>query len=103
MERPGTSRACARRGRSRGAKPSCLSQNDELVLLQRYATETQVDILQGALLSAGIFARSGTNRGIGIDSSSQHPPSPITAFIKSHPRNFDVRTENYIHHCSEVL
>jgi hypothetical protein len=30
-------------------------QNDELVLLQ-YATETQVEILQGALLSADIFA-----------------------------------------------
>jgi len=33
-----------------------LPQNDELVLLQKDATETQVDILQGALLSAGIFA-----------------------------------------------
>ena len=33
-----------------------LPQNDELVLLQRYATETQVDIVQGALLSADIFA-----------------------------------------------
>lgn len=33
-----------------------LPQNDELVLLQTYATETQVDIPQGALLSAGIFA-----------------------------------------------
>ena len=33
-----------------------LPQNDELVLLQKYATESQVDILQGALLSAGIFA-----------------------------------------------
>src|SRR5882762_9124796 len=33
-----------------------LPQNDQLVLLQKYATETQVDILQGALLSAGIFA-----------------------------------------------
>ena len=33
-----------------------LPQNDELVLLQKYATETKVDILQGALLSAGIFA-----------------------------------------------
>jgi hypothetical protein len=33
-----------------------LPQNDELVLLQKYATETQVDIPQGALLSAGIFA-----------------------------------------------
>jgi len=33
-----------------------LPQNDELVLLQKYATETQVDILQGALLSADIFA-----------------------------------------------
>ena len=32
-----------------------LPQNDELVLLQ-YATEIQVEILQGALLSAGIFA-----------------------------------------------
>jgi hypothetical protein len=32
------------------------SQNDELVLLEKYATETQVDIPQGALLSAGIFA-----------------------------------------------
>ena len=28
-----------------------LPQNDELVLLQKYARETQVDILQGALLS----------------------------------------------------
>src|SRR5215469_8986589 len=33
-----------------------LPQNDELVLLQKYATETQVDIQQGALLSAGVFA-----------------------------------------------
>ena len=33
-----------------------LPHNDELVLLQKYATETQVDILQGALLSASIFA-----------------------------------------------
>lgn len=33
-----------------------LPQNDELVLLQKYIRETQVDILQGALLSAGIFA-----------------------------------------------
>ena len=33
-----------------------LPQNDQLVLLQKYATETQVDILQGALFSAGIFA-----------------------------------------------
>jgi hypothetical protein len=33
-----------------------LPQNDELVLLQKYATETKADILQGALLSAGIFA-----------------------------------------------
>lgn len=33
-----------------------LPQNDELVLLQKYATETQVDIMQGAVLSAGIFA-----------------------------------------------
>jgi len=32
-----------------------LPQNDGLVLLQR-ATEIQVEILQGALLSAGIFA-----------------------------------------------
>ena len=32
-----------------------LPQNDELVLLQR-ATEIQVEILQGALLYAGIFA-----------------------------------------------
>jgi hypothetical protein len=32
-----------------------LPQNDELELLQR-ATEIQVEILQGALLSAGIFA-----------------------------------------------
>jgi len=32
-----------------------LPQNDELVLLQN-ATEIQVEILQGALLSAGIFA-----------------------------------------------
>jgi hypothetical protein len=33
-----------------------LPQNDELALLQKCATETQVDILQGALLSADIFA-----------------------------------------------
>jgi Putative prokaryotic signal transducing protein len=33
-----------------------LPQNDELVLLQKSAAETKVDILQGALLSAGIFA-----------------------------------------------
>lgn len=33
-----------------------LPQSSELVLLQRYVTETQVDIPQGALLSAGIFA-----------------------------------------------
>jgi hypothetical protein len=32
-----------------------LPQNDELVLLQKYAMQTQVDIAQGALLSAGIF------------------------------------------------
>jgi hypothetical protein len=32
-----------------------LPQNDELVVLQK-ATEIQVEILQGALLSAGIFA-----------------------------------------------
>jgi Putative prokaryotic signal transducing protein len=33
-----------------------LPQNDELVLLQKYAMQTQVDIAQGALLSSGIFA-----------------------------------------------
>jgi hypothetical protein len=33
-----------------------LPQNDELVLLQKYATETEVEILQGALLSADVFA-----------------------------------------------
>jgi hypothetical protein len=33
-----------------------LPQGDELVVLQKYATEFQVDIPQGALLSAGIFA-----------------------------------------------
>ena len=33
-----------------------LPQSGELVLLQKYATEAQVDIPQGALLSAGIFA-----------------------------------------------
>jgi hypothetical protein len=33
-----------------------LPQSEELVLLQKYATETQVDIPQGVLLSAGIFA-----------------------------------------------
>jgi hypothetical protein len=33
-----------------------LPQNDELVLLQKYAMQTQVDIAQGALLSASIFA-----------------------------------------------
>lgn len=34
----------------------CLPQSGELVLLQKYATEAQLDIPQGALLSAGIFA-----------------------------------------------
>lgn len=33
-----------------------LPQSDELELLQRYAMDTQADIPQGALLSAGIFA-----------------------------------------------
>jgi len=33
-----------------------LPQNDDLVLLQKSALDTKVDILQGALLSAGIFA-----------------------------------------------
>jgi len=33
-----------------------LPQSGELVLLQKYTTEAQVDIPQGALLSAGIFA-----------------------------------------------
>ncbi len=33
-----------------------LPQNDELVLLQKYPSQTQVDIVQGALLSADIFA-----------------------------------------------
>ena len=33
-----------------------LPQSGELVLLQEYATEAQLDIPQGALLSAGIFA-----------------------------------------------
>ena len=33
-----------------------LPQSGELVLLQKYATETQADLPQGALLSAGIFA-----------------------------------------------
>ena len=33
-----------------------LPQNDELVLIQKSALDTKVDILQGALLSAGIFA-----------------------------------------------
>jgi hypothetical protein len=33
-----------------------LPQSEDLVLLQKYATETQLDIPQGALLSAGIFA-----------------------------------------------
>jgi len=56
MERPGTSGACARRGRSRGTKPSCLASKRKLLLLQKYAMQTQVDIAQGALLSAGIFA-----------------------------------------------
>ena len=31
-------------------------QSGELVLLQKYARETEVDVSQGALLSAGIFA-----------------------------------------------
>ena len=34
----------------------CLPQSGELALLQKYATETQADIPQGTLLSAGIFA-----------------------------------------------
>ena len=34
----------------------CLPQSDELVLLQNYYMESQSDIPQGALLSAGIFA-----------------------------------------------
>jgi hypothetical protein len=34
----------------------CVPQSDELELLQRYVIDTQVDIAQGALLSAGIFA-----------------------------------------------
>jgi len=33
-----------------------LPQSGELVLLQKYAMEAQLDIPQGALLSAGIFA-----------------------------------------------
>jgi Putative prokaryotic signal transducing protein len=33
-----------------------IPENDELVLLHKSASETQVDIEQGALLSAGIFA-----------------------------------------------
>jgi Putative prokaryotic signal transducing protein len=34
----------------------CLPQSDELELPQKYLMDTQVDIPQGALLSAGIFA-----------------------------------------------
>ena len=34
----------------------CLPQSDELVSLQNYYMESQLDIPQGALLSAGIFA-----------------------------------------------
>jgi len=34
----------------------CLPQSDELVLLHKYVIDTQADISQGALLSAGIFA-----------------------------------------------
>jgi hypothetical protein len=34
----------------------CLPQSDELVSLQNYYMETQLDVPQGALLSAGIFA-----------------------------------------------
>jgi len=34
----------------------CLPQSDELELLQKYVMDTQVDLPQGALLSAGIFA-----------------------------------------------
>jgi hypothetical protein len=34
----------------------CLPQSDELELLQKYVMDTQADISQGALLSAGIFA-----------------------------------------------
>ena len=34
----------------------CLPQSDELELLQKYVMDTQLDIPQGALLSAGIFA-----------------------------------------------
>lgn len=34
----------------------CLPQSDELELLEKYVIDTQVDIAQAALLSAGIFA-----------------------------------------------
>lgn len=34
----------------------CLPQSEELVLLQNYYMEIQLDVAQGALLSAGIFA-----------------------------------------------
>jgi hypothetical protein len=34
----------------------CLPQSDELELLQKYVIDTQADLPQGALLSAGIFA-----------------------------------------------
>jgi Putative prokaryotic signal transducing protein len=34
----------------------CLPQSDELVSLKNYYMETQLDVPQGALLSAGIFA-----------------------------------------------
>lgn len=34
----------------------CLPQSDELELLQKYVMDTQSDLPQGALLSAGIFA-----------------------------------------------
>lgn len=34
----------------------CLPQSDELELLQKYVMDTQADLPQGALLSAGIFA-----------------------------------------------
>ena len=34
----------------------CLPQSDQLEMLQKYVMDTQADIPQGALLSAGIFA-----------------------------------------------
>ncbi len=55
MERSGTSGAWREEDADAARSLLALPQNDELVLLQN-ATAIQVEILQSALLSAGIFA-----------------------------------------------